>query len=49
MVLWGLVKGREGKGRECGNCALTADCVSGMFKKWEGEGLGEFWFAMRLC
>ena len=39
-MLRDLIEG--GKGREWLNCDLTADCVRGLDKGWEGKVLGEF-------
>ena len=30
------------KGREWGNCVLTADCVRGLDRGWEGKGVGDY-------
>ena len=30
-----------GKGREWGTYVLTADCVRGLDRGWEGKGVGE--------
>ena len=38
-----------GKGREWGNCVLTADCVRGLGRGWEGKGVGELCVDSRLC
>jgi len=47
-VLGDWVEG--GKGREWGNCVLTADCVRGIgLSVREGKGVGELCVDSRLC
>jgi len=40
---------KGGKGREWGNCVLTAVCVWGLAEGWEGKGVGELCVDCKFC